>query len=95
MARTVYAGETVRITAEDLTHADSGAVTSGATVTIDLYEPDGTLVSTNTAAAAGDDWFFDLDMPATPGQYRILIEATYNGAVARDRLLLTVKPFAA
>jgi hypothetical protein len=93
MAREVYAGESVRITAKDLTHADDGPVTAGATVTIDLYEPDGTLVSTNTAAASGDDWFIDVEMPNTPGQYEVRIDAAYNGAVARDKLRLTVRPW--
>lgn len=93
MAKEVYAGETVRITAKDLTHATSGPVTVGATVAVTLYDLDGTVLSTGNAAADGDDWYRDITAPATAGQYRVGIVATVSGAVAKDALFLTVKPF--
>jgi hypothetical protein len=94
MAREVRIGETVRITAKDLTHADSGAVTSGATVTISMYDADGDIIGIpNTATNADDDWYFDLTMPATPGQVLVKVVATKSGATAKDEVVLTVKPF--
>jgi hypothetical protein len=94
MAIECYVNETYRISAEDLTHSDDGPVVSGATVTITLYNPDGTVNgSPHTATADGDDWSYDLTMPATPGQYTVRIDATKDSANAKDKFLVTVKPF--
>jgi hypothetical protein len=94
MAIECYVSETYRISAEDLTHSDDGPVVSGATVTITLYNPDGTVNgSPHTATADGDDWSYDLTMPATPGQYTVKIDAVKDSANAKDKFLVTVKPF--
>lgn len=97
MALVVYAGETVRVTARDLTHSDSGPVLSGATVTVALYDPDGTLVqSQNTSTAgSGDDWWLDFTAP-TPtadAQYVFKATAVKSGATWKGKEPLTVKVF--
>ena len=94
MAKEVYVGETVRITAKDLTHATTGSVTSGATVAVTVYDLDGTVLNTGNAAADGDDWYRDVVAPSVAGQYRVGVVATVAGAVAKGDLCLTVRPFA-
>ena len=91
MAIEVFAGETVRVTAADLTHSDDGAVTSAATVTVTLFDPAGDEVDEQVATNEGDDWYVDLAAPATPGQYTVKVNADVTGATARDKTLLTVK----
>ncbi len=94
MAIEVYAGETVRITAKDLTHATDGPVTAGAVVTVTLYDPAGAQVGGSyTATASGDDWYVDIAAPLTAGQYEVKVVAVKSGATWKDRLKLTVKPF--
>ncbi len=93
MATEVYVGETVRITAQDLNHASEGPVTTGATVNVSLYDPAGVLLSSNGAIADGDDWYVDIEAPATPGQYLARVEAIKSGAVFKDKLYVTVRPF--
>jgi hypothetical protein len=94
MAREVHTGETVRITAKDLTHADTGSVTVGADVTISMYDVEGEIIGIeNIGVAEGDDWYFDLTMPDDPGQVTVKVVATVDGATAKDSLQLTVRPF--
>lgn len=90
-----YPGETVRLSANDLTHRDAGAVTSGATVLISLYDPDGILVETQGAGngGVGDDWWYDFTAPATPGTYEFKITAEKDGATAKGKDAIRVKPF--
>lgn len=95
MLETFYPGETVRLTAKDLTHADSGSVTTGATVTVSLYNPDGTLNTTQIAATggSGDDWFADLAAPATLGEYAVKITAVKDGATWKGKNSIRVEAF--
>jgi hypothetical protein len=93
--RTYYPGETMRLSARNLTHADSGSVTSGATVTIAIYAADGALSSTNEASTggSGDDWYVDVAAPATPGTYTVRITATKDGAVWKGKGAIRVETF--
>jgi hypothetical protein len=94
MASEFYVGSTVRITAADLTHSDTGAVISGATVTVALYEADGsTLLDSDTATADGNDWSYDLPSPDDPGIYVVKVTADVGGVVWRDKVQLAYLPF--
>lgn len=94
MALTVYPGETVRITAADLTHSDSGPVTTGATVTIALYDADGTISGEAVSGAVtGADWSADVTAPATVGEYTVKVTATKSGATWKGKEPLSVKAF--
>lgn len=90
-----YPGETLRLTAADLTHSDSGAVTSGATVTITILNPDGTQFATSSAdnGGVGDDWFHDFTGPTTPGVYAVQFVAAKTGATAKARGTVRVLAF--
>lgn len=93
MASEYYIGSTVRITAADLTHSDDGPVTSGATVTVTLYDSAGEQVSTGAATVSGDDWFVDVASPDDPGIYVVKVSADVDGAVWRDKVQLTYRAF--
>lgn len=96
MALTVLAGETVRITARDLTHSDSGSVTTGATVTIGIYDADDDIVGTTATGAtggSGDDWFADMTAPSNAGEYTIKATAVKTGATWKSKEPLIVKAF--
>lgn len=93
MAKTVHVGETVRVTARDLTHLDSGPVLSGATVTIAVYDRTDTQVSTATGTASGDDWYADVAAPATAGEYTIKVTAVKSGATWKAQEPLSVLAF--
>ena len=93
MASEYYIGSTVRITAADLTHSDTGPVTTGATVTITLYDANDDIVSTNEAEVTGNDWSYDLASPLTAGIYTVKVEADALGVVWRDKMQLTYLPF--
>lgn len=72
------------------------SITSGATVTVNVYNAAGTLDSGPHSASnggSGDDWYYDLTAPSTAGQYQVKVTATVNSAVGKGTLLLTVKPF--
>jgi hypothetical protein len=90
-----FPGETIRLSANDLTHTDSGAVTTGATVTISLYNPDESLNSTQSGdnGGSGDDWYYDFTAPATPGEYQFKITAEKSGATAKGKDSIRVKAF--
>ena len=85
----------MRLGANDLTHADSGPVTAGATVTIELYDATGALVASHPGSngGAGDHWWYDVAAPATPGMYEVRITATVAGATAKSKDRLRVNPF--
>jgi hypothetical protein len=93
MASEYFLGETVRITAADLTHSDDGPVTSGATVTVALYDAADTLLDSDTASASGSDWSFDLPSPDDPGIYIVKVTADVGGVVWRDKVQLAYLPF--
>jgi len=93
MAFTAYVNETLRVTAQDLFHSDSGAVTSGATVTVAVYDAAGVLQSTasiTTPPTPGDDWWIDITAPATAGVYSIRVTAVKSGATWESVETLTV-----
>lgn len=94
MALTVYPGETIRITAADLTHVDSGPVTTGAMVTIAVYDADGVISGdVVNGSVTGDDWSADVAAPATAGEYTVKITATKSGATWKGKEPLSVKAF--
>lgn len=98
MLRECYAGETMHLSADDLTKLINGVatdVTSGATVTIKLYRPDGTQEGGDlTGIASGNDWGVDVNMPATPlGTYTVKITATKDGAVGKGEGFIRMKGF--
>lgn len=90
-----YPGETMRLTARNLTHSDTGSVTAGASVTISLYNPDGTLNTSGTAATSGvgDDWYVDMVAPTTPGEYQVRVTAVVSGAIWKARASIRVEAF--
>ena len=77
MLTTMHVGETAHITARDL-NLLGVPVTTGATVTISVYNPDGTLYLTSPAVAACDDWSLDVNMPVVVGQCRVAVQASYQ-----------------
>lgn len=96
MALVVYAGETVRITAKDLTHSDSGSVTTGATVTIQLFDSAGVQSGSDATGATGgtgDDWFSDVAAPSTAGEYEVKVTAVKSGATWKGKEPLRVLTF--
>jgi|SRR5262245_22742719 len=76
----VLGGTSVRVSAKDLLHLDSGAVTTGADVDIDMYNPDGSFGESGIVSNDGDDWFADFVMPDIPGVYSFQIHALFNDA---------------
>lgn len=97
MARTFYSGETIRCTARDLTHSDSGSVTSGATGTMKLYDAGGAEVASGSVSngGSGDDWFADLTAPtvSVDTEYTVKADVAKTGAVWRATEPITVRPF--
>jgi hypothetical protein len=93
MASEYYIGSTVRITAADLTHSDDGPITSGATVTVALYDAADTLLDSDTATADGNDWSYDLVSPDDPGIYVVKVTADVSGVVWRDKVQLVYTAF--
>jgi hypothetical protein len=96
MALTVLAGETVRITARDLTHSDSGSVTTGATVTVGIYDSADTIVgstATGATGGSGDDWYADITAPSNAGEYTVKVTAVKTGATWKSKEPLIVKAF--
>ncbi len=76
-----FPGDTITIGAGDL-ELDDVPVTTGATVTIQLFRPDGTQEGGNlTGVADGDDWTVDVNLPSSPlGRYTVKVTATKDGA---------------
>jgi hypothetical protein len=91
----VYEGESVRLTAKDLTHISEGSVTTGADVVITLYDLNGDEISHSTAIVAGasDDWYADFAAPGTPGEYEFKIVAQKSGATWKGKDSIRVKAF--
>lgn len=93
------AGSTIRVTAKDLTHSESGAVDTGATGTIKLYDADGLLVDsqTPTNGGSGDDWHVDFTAPdpspAASAEYTIKADITKTGAIYRDDETIIIESF--
>lgn len=74
-----HAGNLVRIGAADVTHADLGAVTTGLTGTVELYDSSDSLVLSDPITIQdGDDWYAEFVAPAA-GWYAIRVELTYSG----------------
>lgn len=75
-------GDTVRITAVDVTHSDDGPVISGLAGTLTLRNrATNAIVSGPTALqGSGDDWYADVAIPGASGTYRATIVLTYSGA---------------
>lgn len=93
MATELYAGETVRIIAQDLADADGLPITAGATVTVALYDSSDTLIDSETAGNDGDDWYYDLTAPATAGIYMVKVTVEAGESIAKAKEQLTVIPF--
>lgn len=94
MLRECFAGESVRLSAHDLTDVAGAPVTTGAVVTIELYNPDGTLQSTGMGAADGDDWYRDVTMPTSPiGTYVVRMTAVKSGATWKGTGFIRLKGF--
>jgi hypothetical protein len=93
----IYAGETVRITAKNLTFTDVNGVetkvTAGATVTIVIVNPDGTQLSSDPATANGNDWSILKTMPTVVGLYTVKITDNYSGATGKELGKIRVKGF--
>lgn len=80
-------GDTIRVSAKDVTQLDefyvAQPVTSGLAGTVNLHDwdsgtlEDGPHVLTNNASA--DDWYVDFDAPGI-GHYRIAVVITVGGA---------------
>jgi hypothetical protein len=85
MAVSAFTGETLRINAKDF---------NAASLTITLYDPAGAVVGTPYAAVAdSDDWFYNLALPATAGQYSVTFVSVRNGETDKHKFYVTVHPF--
>lgn len=97
MALVFYDGETITVTAQSLRHRISGAVTSGAVVTVGLFDADGVQVGTDyTATATDDDWIVDVPAPMPGGdeaEYTVKITAVKTGATWKAKEPIKVKAF--
>lgn len=76
-----YPGDTVTLGVGDVT-LKGIPVTTGATVTIQLFNPDGTQSGTDfTGVVDGDDWTIDVNLPSSPlGNYMIKLTVVKSGA---------------
>lgn len=64
--------DTIRVTARDVTHQTTGAVTSGLTGNVKLYDASNDLLGTyGIVSNSDDDWYVDITAPATLGLYRL------------------------
>lgn len=86
--------ETVRVWARNLTNVDTGPVTEGATMTVQVATPHGTVISTGTGQVSGetDDWYCDMDMPSSAGMYDIHVTVSVGNANYRERTRVYVEP---
>ncbi len=89
----VAPGDTLRITAKDVSHATTGSVTTGlvGTARIERYETGVVLAGPAALVASGDDWYADLIAPATVGIYQIVVVLTVGGATRTLRDALYVQ----
>jgi hypothetical protein len=76
-----YPGDTVTLGVGDVT-LKGIPVTTGATVTIQLFNPDGTQSGADfTGVVDGDDWTIDVNLPSSPlGNYTIKLTVVKSGA---------------
>lgn len=76
-----YPGETVTLGVGDL-ELDGAPVNTGATVTIQLFDPTGASASAVLSGqAVGNDWTVDVNLPASPlGRYTVKVTASKDGA---------------
>lgn len=88
-----YAGATVRVYAKDLCDIDTGPVTAGATVTIERYNPDGTLGEAGAVSHTGDDWYANFLLPNTPGTHTVKLSASYQAKVWKGKGYIIVRSF--
>lgn len=85
-----FPGETIRFWARDLTHIDDGPITSGAAVDFVVTDLAGTELDSGPGVPSNDDWYLDVTIPATPGQYLIKATATVDDVVWKGRLPFNV-----
>lgn len=88
-----YVGQTIRVTAKDLTDIDDGPITVGANVVIERYDPDGTLGDTGAISNNGADWFANFLIPDDPGTHVIRLQASNLGKTWRGKGFVIVRPF--
>jgi hypothetical protein len=88
-----FTGATVRVYAKDLCDIDTGPVTTGATVTIDRYNPDGSLGEVGTIQHSGDDWYANFLVPDLLGTHTIKLTADYQTKVWKGLGYLIVRPW--
>jgi hypothetical protein len=89
-------GQTVRISAADLKRLKV-PVTAGATVTIRVYNPDGSQNGSDYTATSDpddtDNWFIDLNVPSPAGEYEVKITAIKDGATWKGKAKIRATPF--
>jgi len=90
---TVNGGDTIRLTAKDVSHADVGPITTGLTGSVSIVS----MLTQQVVGGpvpitlhSGDDWYVDLISPATDGQYRIDMLINYLTASRTLQLKLIV-----
>jgi hypothetical protein len=89
-----YVGDTVRVYAKQLTDIDDGPITSGAIVTIERFNPDGSFGETGIVSNDDNDWFANFLMPeAVPGTHTVRLEAGYNGNVWKGLGYIIAQPW--
>jgi hypothetical protein len=87
-------GESIRVWASDLDHLDNGPVTSGATVSYEIKDRAGTVVASGTTElVTNDDWYFDVTIPANPGNYTISATAVSDGATWKGKTPIIVEAY--
>lgn len=89
-------GESITVSADDLTLATGGPVTSGATVTFTIADDLSRLIESSAVAItpeSGDDWTATLTAPLIPGVYTLKAEAEVDGVIWRQTQDITVLPF--
>jgi hypothetical protein len=77
------AGDSIRVVAENVIHADDGEVTSGLVGAVTLRDADGDVVDgpiTMSVSAGSNDWYADVTIPDVPGLYIASIVTVVNGA---------------
>lgn len=80
-----YPGDTVTLGAGDL-ELSGVPITTGATVTVSIFNPNGTPFDEFDAPVIGNDWVGDINLPSTPGRYTVKITAVSNGATWHGKI---------
>lgn len=74
-------GDTVTMTANDVTHVRTGPITSGLSGMMTLYDAADTIVDTFPMSGnVDDDWYVEIDAPATAGLYRMSLVMVVGSA---------------